>query len=240
MQSSVQRQRLVGVVGLSIFGSDHIQLPTIGGVIGLVAALWIASGIAQGQSSIPSLPSIATISFSVDSSNCNNAFAGVANSGTIWITINNNERESASYQCDSAEDYIENLASNINANSPWVTAAPTSNFDFGTNGGTLLLISKARGSSTNYPLSVGATYNSGRYTGPAYVPSAPGTMNAFGSRNFTMTVFADTSDVGPDEDVVWIQAASDLSHPGGNDLATGLSTMTVNPFASQSESAQGS
>src|SRR5258708_3577785 len=128
-----------------------------GNIVTLVLALCIATVAVQGQSSPPALPSMATVSFSVDSTNCssNNPNVGtIWNSGTISITINNSETESAIYQCGavgSGYDYIQNLANAINKNSPWVIAAPISDFSYGTGGGMLRLISKARGVSTNYP-----------------------------------------------------------------------------------------
>jgi hypothetical protein len=217
----------------------------------MVAALCIAAGAARGQSSIPLLSSIATVSFSVDQTNCsfNDPSQGVIwNGGTISITINNSETESALYQCETvgtAYDYIQNLANSINRNSPWVTATQVHDAAYGTNGGSLRLTSKGRGPSTLYPLSVSASYdtydsyqdpNTGNlvpaFTGPAYVPSAPITMAAAG-RNFVITTFADIG-VGPaDEDVAWMSGNGDPSFAANDVQPPGLSIMGVGPFAGQ-------
>jgi hypothetical protein len=205
----------------------------------LTAMLCLAVGIACGQSSIPSLPSVATITFNIAPNNCafNDPNLGwVLNSGTISITINNSEIESAIYQCNTggtAYDYIQNLANNINKNSPWVIAAPVSDLSSGINGGSLRLISKAHGTSTQYPLSVSTTWASD-FSGPAYIPSTPATMNTFGSRNFAISTFGDTN-VGPaDEDVAFMLAGSDLTTRGGNDLQpSGLSIMDLKPLSGQ-------
>ena len=239
----------------SIPGNRRFQLLKPRGfwkICALVAALCIAGEVVQGQSSTPALPSIANISFNVDSTNCSFSDPNLGiiwNSGTISITINNSETETAIYQCETvgtAYDYIENLASAINKNSPWVIAAPVSDLSFGINGGTLRLISKARGASTNYPISVSVTYdtnfhqdpNTGNlapdFTGSAYVPSVPTTMNAFGSRNFAISVFGDTPDVGTaDEDLAFMSAGSNPSLAGDDFQPSGLSIMLLSAFSGQ-------
>jgi hypothetical protein len=193
----------------------------MGSIACLAAALCIATGIACGQST----PSQAIINFSVDSTNCsfNDPIQGtIFNSGTIFITINNSETEAAIYQCETvgtAYDYIQNLANKINQNSPWVTANVLSDGSSGVSGGSLHLTSKTTGTSVNYPLSVTATYDSTDFTGPAYVSSAPTIMTGGAtSRNFALAVFGDASDLGPDEDIAWFSAGSNLSQTGGNDL----------------------
>lgn len=204
----------------------------------LAAMFYFAVGVACGQSSIPTLPSVAIITFSISQNNCvfnDPNFGEILNSGTISITINNSETESAIYQCNgggTAYDYIQNLANNINKNSPWVIAAPVSDLFSGINGGSLRLISKAHGPSTQYPLSVSTT-RSPHFAGPTYIPSAPATMNAFGSRNFAMSTFGDFN-VGPaDEDVAFMLVGSDLATRSGNDAQpAGLSIMHLIPSSS--------
>src|SRR5215472_3724765 len=116
----------------------------LGKVVILVAAFCLANCVAQSQST----PSRATISFGSDSANCSFSdpdSGWIYNFGTISITINSTETESALYACITAGapyDYIQNLANAINQNSPWVTAIVLSDSYFG-GGGSILLTSKA-------------------------------------------------------------------------------------------------
>ncbi len=138
----------------------------------------------------------ATISINLDNNNCTASDGNGGtfyNSGTISVTINNTETESAIYQCLTAGptyDYIQNLVNAINQHSPYVSASVLSDSYFEP-GGSILLTSKAGGSSANYPLSVSATYNNSFncpdpngggfavqcFTGPAYAPSAPSSLS---------------------------------------------------------------
>ncbi len=138
----------------------------------------------------------ATISINLDNNNCSATDGNGStfyNSGTISVTINNTETESAIYQCLTAGptyDYIQNLVNAINQHSPYVSASVLSDSYFEP-GGSILLTSKAGGFSANYPLSVSATYNNGFncpdpngggfavqcFTGPAYAPSAPSSLS---------------------------------------------------------------
>ncbi|HZE24362.1 MAG TPA: hypothetical protein VE054_10240, partial [Blattabacteriaceae bacterium] len=156
----------------------------------LLIALGLASSAAYGQSTVGQT----TVSIAIDDNNCSyndpNG-GGTSNSGTISVTINNTETESAIYQCLTVGvpyDYIQNLVNAINQNSPYVTASVISDSYFEP-GGSFRLTAKAVGSSGNYPVSVSATWNTNllvpdpttgnlvpAFSGPAYVPSAPAAM----------------------------------------------------------------
>ena len=207
------------------------------GVGKLLLALCIITSAAYGQGTT----SQAIVTFSVDSANCsaNDPNGGsVWNYGTIYLTINNTETESAIYQCQTAGapyDYIQNLANRINANSPWVTAVVLSDASYGFDGGSLWLMSKATGTSANYPISVSASYDSNDpFAGPAYVPSAPTAMTGGAtSRNFIMGAWFDVVP-GADEDIAFFYATGNPSMAGNDiQLPTGLSIMDLFPFAGQ-------
>lgn len=160
-------------------------------IYALLIALCVVSGAAYGQSTAGQ----ATVTFAIDDNNCSFSDpngGGTYNSGTISVTINNNETESVMYQCLTAGapyDYIQNLVNAINQHSPYVTASVISDGYFEP-GGSFLITAKTTGSSTNYPLSVSATWNTNLlttdpntgnlvpvFTGPAYAPSAPAALS---------------------------------------------------------------
>ncbi|HEY2116330.1 MAG TPA: hypothetical protein VGJ51_14635 [Candidatus Angelobacter sp.] len=160
----------------------------------------VATGIAHAQSTAGQ----ATASFTIDanqngltgnSSNCYYSDPNVGtfyNSGNISITINSTETETVLYQCvtsGSSYDYIQNLVNAINAHSPFVTASVVSDNYFSV-GGSIRLTAKTTGDTTNYPISMSATWdtslfvidpNTGQlvnaFTGPAYPTSAPGALS---------------------------------------------------------------
>jgi len=157
--------------------------------------LCLVSGIAHGQSTAGT----ATVSFNIDySANSNNCYYNdpnngvVYNSGNLSITINNTETETVIYQCLTAGapyDYIQNLVNAINQNSPFVSASVISDSYFEP-GGSIRLTARTQGDTTNYPLSVSGSWNSGylvtdpntgnlvnAFTGPAYIPSGPSALS---------------------------------------------------------------
>ena len=205
-----------------------------GNLFTLLGALCMATVTAQGQST----PSRAIVGFSADSTNCEFADPNggtIWNSGTISITINNSETESAIYQCQTAGapyDYIQNLANNINANSPWVTAVVLADGYF-SGGGSLWLTSKATGTAANYPLSFSATYYSNDFTGPAYFASGPPTMTGGAtSRNFRMGAWFDNVPAA-DEDLSFMYASGNPSLAGNDMQLSGLYIMDLGPYAGQ-------
>jgi Big-like domain-containing protein len=178
MQTCVSQSRLSFLGSLRAGRPFHLLGSIrLGHICVLLLAFMAASGIAYGQSTSGQ----ATINIAIDDNNCtfSDPNSGtIENSGQIFITINNTETESAIYQCITSGapyDYIQNLVNAINQNSQLVNAAVISDGYFST-GGSIALTARTTGGSTNYPLSVSATWDTAAglpFTGPAYVPSAP-------------------------------------------------------------------
>jgi hypothetical protein len=148
------------------------------GNISILLIMLSGIGMVHGQS----VAGQATVSINIDDNNCsfNDPNSGwFYNFGSISITINNAETETAIYQCITAGptyDYIQNLVNAINRNSPYVSASVISDSYFEP-GGSIRLIAKTTGDGTNYPLSVSATWDTGDFSGPAYVPSGPSALS---------------------------------------------------------------
>jgi hypothetical protein len=173
-----------------------LTLRHLGSIRTLLIVFCVTAGVAFGQST----SSTATVNTTIDAnnnfSNCyytdpNNGTT--YNSGQISITINNTETESAIYQCLTAGapyDYIQNLVNAINQHSPFVSASVISDGYFSSNS-SIRLTSRTQGDTTNYPISVSATWNTSllitdpntgncciqAFTGPSYIPSAPANMS---------------------------------------------------------------
>lgn len=176
----------------------HLPRAIRRGAVSLLMALCVGAGAAHAQST----HSTATIVISLNSPPYANPVQNYSyysssqvlfyNYGTISVTINGTETESAPYYCGYVggyADYVANLASAINRNSPYVTASVQSDDYFNT-GGSILLTSKGTGSGTNYSLSVSATWDTNDYdtnpdtgvfgpdfTAPGFIPSAPANMS---------------------------------------------------------------